>query len=391
MPLSEQFCYFKISSTQNVNQLALDDQLDANPLVDQLVFAQPPVISDPSIPTWNKDRDAVDALSMQFLPDMFWMDSGQIRTNLSEEEFNRLAEDSRNRMKALDPSMVKLISEFMEIHSNSSSVLDAFYQFRINAVLVEMNDKYPRCLMCGKLGFHPSRDNEQEFRKKPWSSESFTCVRHCGAVRNRKDSVCFFFLDDGTFRGRIEFCHICGKSDHAAPRCRSKSDIFGVPTRLDVVYYKLPDSAEVIHLDDLTSYVNKCAYGRRRGYDQEYFISKILTRCLEYTAFKTFPLNYNHSLPPKEVLKSVYGGFQEIRCFKCGYSRPPTRTRRGPENCSEATKTCDHPDTGNLTETPFKVGGQLLNIECEVCGRDCFRGKCCQRIDILGFEIETYK
>jgi hypothetical protein len=44
-------------------------------LLDEVPYAMPTA----SLPrTWNKDRDAVDALSMQFLPDVFWMESGQI-------------------------------------------------------------------------------------------------------------------------------------------------------------------------------------------------------------------------------------------------------------------------------------------------------------------------
>jgi hypothetical protein len=280
-----------------------------------------------------------------------------------------------------------LISEFMQIHSNSLSALDSFYKFRINAVLVEMNNKYPRCFLCGKLGFHPSRDNKQEFRVKPGLLNLLRALAIVGKEEIAKTLFASFSLMMELFVEESNSVAFVGAIMQLFTVVRRP--IFS-EFRLVSTFYNLPETAQVFNLDDLTKYVYDCASVRRCGYDQEYFISRILTRCLEFTSFKTFPINYKDSLPPKEVLQFVYE-YRQIRCFRCGYIRPPTHTRQGPLNCSEATTTCNHPVTSNLAETPLKVGGQLLEIECEVCGRDCSRGKCRQRTDILGFEIETYK
>ncbi len=326
-------------------------------------------------------------------PEGFSVSEGKLGTGFVGEAFNQLATETRNLLnssRAIDRSLAERIAKFLDQHMDASSALDAFQQFRIKFLIVEFEKRYPRCFLCGKLGYHPldKRDFQKHFdyEKTPWASEWFTFYKCC--ARNGPNFRKFFFLE-GEIDGEIELCRICGRLDHASIDCESKLDIFGVPTRLDVQFYNLPESAGVLS--------TRLVLDRFRDRKFDGDMVKNLTQVyLEKSIGGSLFPNHTLVLPPAEALEIVHRDGKP-RCLSCGYLPPETSTMRSPSTSKEATSICTH-RIQDLKKAPFVTYfdqytyGPLRHIEfgrCKACGRSCETEKCFQTNDVFGFPTSS--
>jgi hypothetical protein len=224
-----------------------------------------------------------------------------------------------------------------------------------------------------------------DYEKTPWASEWFTFYKCCGLNgRWRK----FFFLE-GVVGGSIALCRICGRLDHVSTDCKSKVDIFGVPTRLDVQFYDLPESAGVLSTRLLLGRF------RDREFDGDMVTNLVQVYLKESIRSSLFP-KHTLVLPPAEALEIVHRDGKP-RCLSCGYLPPETSTTKSPSTSKEATSICTH-RIQDMQKAPFfgyfdQYGPISLRNNgfgrCKTCGRSCETEKCFQTKDVFGFPTSS--